>query len=238
MRINCRMTEKAEMERLRAKLKSESGASITYGLLLFLVCAVLSSVILIAGSAAAGRIANLAETDQRYYSVTSAAEFVKDSIDGKTVTKVIVHETDDSQSVYWVDRPASSINISDSDIGTGATTDVRKESLSAGLAALDEGSVKTTELNLSVKPNDESEAVESLNATISEEVNSGMASITVYNTPKDSDDKKLFRINLTFRGDIEQNIYNAYPGESIMEESRYIQSTTEYRWSLVGMSTN
>lgn len=76
------------MERLRAKLKSQRGASITYGLLLFLICAVLSSVILVAATAAAGRISNLAETDQRYYSVTSAAELIKQVLEKQESTIV------------------------------------------------------------------------------------------------------------------------------------------------------
>ena len=67
------------------KLRSQTGASISFALLLFLVCAVLCSVILTAATAASGRMSNMAETDQRYYAVTSAAELMKDLINGKTV---------------------------------------------------------------------------------------------------------------------------------------------------------
>lgn len=66
------------------KLKSNIGASISFALLLFLVCAVVGSVVLAAGTAASGRISELAEADQRYYSVTSAAELLKDTLDGQT----------------------------------------------------------------------------------------------------------------------------------------------------------
>ena len=76
------------MNRMLDKLRSGRGASITFGLLLFLVCAVLSSVIIATASTAAGRISNMAEADQRYYSVTSACELLKGLIDGKTVTIV------------------------------------------------------------------------------------------------------------------------------------------------------
>ena len=68
-------------KRITHKLRSRRGASITYALLLFLVCAVLCSVIITAGTAAAGRISKMAETDQRYYAVTSAAELLKDMIE-------------------------------------------------------------------------------------------------------------------------------------------------------------
>ena len=63
---------------LLKKLRSQKGASLSYALLLFLVCAVLCSVILVAATAASGRMAKVAETDQRYYAVTSAAELLRD----------------------------------------------------------------------------------------------------------------------------------------------------------------
>ena len=70
---------------MQGKLQSQRGASITFALLLFLVCAVISSAVIVAGTTAAGRMSQMAEMDQRYYAVTSAAELMKDSIDGRTV---------------------------------------------------------------------------------------------------------------------------------------------------------
>ena len=64
-------------KKILKKLRSRTGASLSYALLLFLVCAVLCSVILASATAAAGRMAKMAETDQRYYAVTSAAELLK-----------------------------------------------------------------------------------------------------------------------------------------------------------------
>ena len=71
---------------IKKKLKSQNGASISFALLLFLVCAVLSSAIIVAGTAAAGRLSRLAEADQRYYAVTSAAGLLSRDIGGRTVT--------------------------------------------------------------------------------------------------------------------------------------------------------
>ncbi len=68
------------------KLRSSKGASLTFALLAFLVCAVISAVLLASASAAAGRVSKLAETDQRYYAVTSAAQFFCDSLDGQEFT--------------------------------------------------------------------------------------------------------------------------------------------------------
>lgn len=65
------------MQKIKQKLKNQEGASITFALLLFLVCAVVGSVVLTAGTAASGRLSELAKMDQRYYSVTSAEEFIR-----------------------------------------------------------------------------------------------------------------------------------------------------------------
>ena len=62
------------------KLRSSKGASLTFALLAFLVCAVISAVLLASASAAAGRLSGLAEADQRYYAVTSAAQLFCDEL--------------------------------------------------------------------------------------------------------------------------------------------------------------
>ncbi len=77
---------KTMREKLAAKLRSGRGASITFALLLFLVCAVIGSVVLAAGTAAAGRISQLAQADGRYYAVTSAAKLFREELDGKSYT--------------------------------------------------------------------------------------------------------------------------------------------------------
>ena len=66
------------LHKLKQKLKSQTGASITFALLLFLVCAVVGSTVLVAGTAAAGRMSKVAEMDQRYYAVNSAARLLVD----------------------------------------------------------------------------------------------------------------------------------------------------------------
>ncbi len=76
----------SEGMRMKHKLKSQRGASITFALLLFLVCAVIGSIVLGAGVAAAGRIAKLAESDQRFYSVSSAARLFEEEFSEQTVS--------------------------------------------------------------------------------------------------------------------------------------------------------
>ena len=85
--------------RIGRKLRSEKGASITFALLIFLVCAVVSSVVVVAATSAAGRMSRMAETDQRYYSVTSAAELIEDMFRDKTVT-VVREEVSETEHTY------------------------------------------------------------------------------------------------------------------------------------------
>ena len=61
------------MRTIKAKLRSRRGASITFALLLFLVCAIISSVVVVAASTVGGRMSGMRETDQRYYGATAAA---------------------------------------------------------------------------------------------------------------------------------------------------------------------
>lgn len=84
---------------IQRKLRSRKGASISYALLLFLVCAAAGSVVLAAAAAAAGRLSGLAEADQRYYSVTSAAELLKEKYDGAGV-KAVKTETKEVITTY------------------------------------------------------------------------------------------------------------------------------------------
>lgn len=79
--------------RIKNKLRSRAGASITFALLLFLVCSVLCSVVLTAATSSSGRMSQIAEADQRYYAVTSAAELLESIIDGKTVSIVKVENS-------------------------------------------------------------------------------------------------------------------------------------------------
>ena len=83
------------MKQIRNKLQSERGASITFALLLFLVCAVTGSLILMASTAASGRISRTAELDGQYYSVMSAARLLQEEIEKNpvTVTEITVTKT-------------------------------------------------------------------------------------------------------------------------------------------------
>lgn len=91
------------MNALRRKLRSDRGASITFALLLFLVCALACSVIIVAATAAGGRMSQLPQTDQRYYAVTSAQELLCQEMLGKAVT-VVCDSTDPSSPTYEIEK--------------------------------------------------------------------------------------------------------------------------------------
>ena len=121
------------MKNVGTKLRSETGASITYALLLFLVCAVVGSVVLVAATSASGRLSGLAETDQRYYSVTSAAEYMKDRFDRKEVT-VVKEEITETVTPYTYDGGAAGGGSSSTQThyyidGTEVTSGYRPDSL-------------------------------------------------------------------------------------------------------------
>ena len=106
-------------ERLTAKLRSGRGASITFALLLFLVCAVIGSVVLAAGTAASGRVSQLAQADGRYYAVTSAAQLFREELNGQgfiTVEQTRTGTTDSSHPFTRTTEKAEDgtvINVAD-----------------------------------------------------------------------------------------------------------------------------
>ena len=71
--------------KIHSVLRSRAGASLSFALLLFLVCSVVGMLVLTAGTTAAGRVSNMAQMDQRYYSVSSAADLLAEELSGKTV---------------------------------------------------------------------------------------------------------------------------------------------------------
>ncbi|WP_143412172.1 hypothetical protein [Arabiibacter massiliensis] len=64
----------------RPALCDERGASILLALFYFLVCAVVGAVVLTAATVTTGQLVALERSQQAYYSVTSAAELLRDSI--------------------------------------------------------------------------------------------------------------------------------------------------------------
>ncbi len=101
--------------KLLKKLHSERGASITFALLLFLVCAAVGSVVLASATATAGRVSENYAFDQRYYAVMSAAELLRDSLNGKTRTVKI------EQTATRADTVTTFFNSGNDPVGAPST---------------------------------------------------------------------------------------------------------------------
>ena len=71
---------------IRIKLQSGRGVTILFALLTLLVCFSVGSVILTAGTAAAGRITGIADNDRRFYALNSAARLVKELFLEESIT--------------------------------------------------------------------------------------------------------------------------------------------------------
>ena len=199
------------MKAIRNKLISRRGASITFALLLFLVCAVLSSVIIAASTAAAGRMSRAAEMDQRYYAVTSAAEFLKDLMldDAKkevSVVKVETYRTTDTyqgdvykgsstsgptQKFYLVEKGADAVDLDwDLNDSTQINGTMSFSSLQGDLAykiyqmmTAESGTVSVPGAAKYTLSTSESGADNALAATINEMVDEDYGvTFTVYNT--------------------------------------------------------
>ena len=103
------MVSNKRSNKLSSKLKSNTGASLALALLLFLICTVIGSVCLMAGTASSGRLSSLADSDERYYAVASAAELFHDALDGESYVvtrrvRVTSLPDDEPEPIYKLER--------------------------------------------------------------------------------------------------------------------------------------
>ena len=190
------------LQKLKQKLKSQTGASITFALLLFLVCAVVGSAVLVAGTAAAGRMSKIAEMDQRYYAVNSAARLLVETIEKETVTIVKTNSLDSSDG--------SGGNTSSGQEGTSGAGGAANEKQSfprdaaKKLGILDgTGSdlSSPTEFTLSIKDAD-SDVKDSIEVKISETITPDGSMIFVVSKGKNND---VYALKLSFELDRQDN---------------------------------
>ncbi len=185
------------LHKLKQKLKSQTGASITFALLLFLVCAVVGSAVLVAGTAAAGRMSKIAEMDQRYYAVNSAARLLVETIEKETVTAVKTKATATNGS------GAENNSESGGSSGTANTSDDKlsfPRDAAKKLGFLDGTGVSlpvTTKYMLSEKENN-TEVKKSIETTITETVYPDGSMIFEVSKGKGTD---YYALKLTFELD-------------------------------------
>ena len=220
------------MKAIRKKLSSNSGASITFALLLFLVCAVIGSVILTAGTAAAGRLSKMTEMDQRYYSVTSAAALLRDMIDNQSISVV------------------ETVTGGSSDAGSGTPTTTRKilfdgAPVSAAESVLADAADRlcadpapqspfTRDLVLSVKDSEEfsmdDKTAGGLTVQVRETLSPDGTLTLDVGSGSDPDQKDSYRLRLTFSAVKEQQVDTRMYTDTVT-------TTTTWTWTLTGIET-
>lgn len=167
------------MNRINGKLRSEKGASITFALLIFLVCSVVSIAVVVAGTAAAGRMSQRAETDRRYYAVSSAVELLCKEFKGKTTTA-------EYEKPFVGDGVIITVKMNGAPMASDFVLESASRSLVKKLATGGENSATPDErFTLTVQ---DGSAYDFLNCTIEEYVKTdGRVVFKVYNT---NDDKR------------------------------------------------
>lgn len=215
------------MNALKNKLTSQSGASITYALLLFLVCAVVSSVVLAAGTAASGRISKSAESDQRYFSVTSAAKLFKEMIDGKSVKVVnqtVTQTVTNSEGTSTPDGyPRVDNSENDCSIVTEAATYL------ANIKTAPSSVSRTITLNISGQDDLTTYTQETLDPT------TGRITLVVSNKNLSGSDKSdVYSITLIFDPEIKESSSSRTVGKGT-SRTKTVTTTTEMTWHMISM---
>lgn len=215
------------LQKLKQKLMSQTGASITFALLLFLVCAVVGSVVLTAGTAAAGRLSELAESDQRYYSVTSAAQLLRTMVEGETVTIVKTEKSADASADSSSDDPARDTAYPIYTInGEAINASVKLDSLPKDAAysyVIGDGASKPRTITLNV------DGYDSLSTTI-EETLAEDGTLTFRILSQKDRNGSQYALSAVYTADIKKNTgSNAYTGE--------VTEITKIGWRLAEMVT-
>ena len=184
------------MQAIKNKISSQRGASLTFALLIFLVCAVVGSVVLTAGTAASGRMSKVTEMDQRYYSVNSAARLLTDTIKDKSVVVIETKPNDGSPAQYrYEDGDTYSTDSFESIVKEAADYCVHNAVWDELNKIYTYTPRKDYTYTISVGDKDD------LTATVKEEITDrGNLVLTVQNKNTDDD----YAIKLTFPGEITQ----------------------------------
>jgi len=220
------------MQAIKNKIRSRRGASLTFALLLFLVCAVVGSVVLVAGTAASGRMSQIAEMDQRYYSVNSAARLLIDTIDGKEIT-IIETKPDGASASYTfgdgtkVDEPLSIAKEAALFYIKNNNTVPRKisgDEIDNRLPLTLTVSGKDT-LTVNIKEEIDGSARDTDGSFLDEK---GTMILTVEQR-EDKEDKKSYAMNLLFNADEEHIVEEKYDASGLVTETK---TTFKVKWHI------
>ena len=97
-------------EKIRNKIRSESGASLAAALLFFIVCAVVGSIIIAAAMSSAGRMSGITSADNQRYALESARSLIEETM----LSDPADTETDPMKRSFYE-------NVSDVDLDSSPT---------------------------------------------------------------------------------------------------------------------
>lgn len=215
------------MNAIKNKIRSRKGASITFALLIFLVCAIISGVVIVAGSTAAGRMSQIAQSDQRYYAVTSAAGLLRDEIDGMRVT--VSYKLDASGQPIADSNQVTKV----ASVAVNSTTGVETETpITPGLRKI----LEDATLKLALKDKTphtltlEVQGYDTLKCLIVENVmpDEGQLIYQISNVPPETDAKKTtYTLQVIFNANISESKTQGISGETVV--------TNVVKWSFAGV---
>ncbi len=191
------------MNRIKKKLRSQTGASLTFALLLFLVCAVVGSVVLTAGTAAAGRMSKITEMDQRFYSVNSAARLLIELIDDKPVTIIETRTKDETQVTTYK-------YVGDTTVDSDSFSSIVKHAAYYYITHAEDELVSDLGLTMTLKPSEEYKAA--LSSNISEKIigrgagNTSSPFGTIVLKIENADGEDKYAMDLTFAPDVKKTV--------------------------------
>ncbi len=243
-------------DRTMTKLKDKAGASITYALLLFLVCGIVGSIVLAAGTAAAGRISQSVASDQRYYSVTSAARLLKDGLDGISNTIIftgIETDTDDNPEngeldsseielentvfVLYSQEEESQEEDSLTELTYAELLTAQLDPLSYGsavLAGLKDEPEDAVELTLTTEDPEK----ESLKVTVSQTIDTSADPPVIKLDVSNSDtDNGTYTLRLTFTADVTDRTGKKKSKDASGNETVTLTQTKKITWNYYGIET-
>lgn len=213
------------MHKLKQKLKSQTGASITFALLLFLVCAVVGSAVLVAGTAAAGRMSKIAEMDQRYYAVNSAARLLVDTIQEKPLEIVKKETAETGTPTYEVDGKSVS------DLASSITSIPAEAAYWLGYLRTEKiDAPKQLKLTLS---SDETKLNDSIEVTINETINPDGSLIFEIRNKSNGTNTQQYGLRMSFGLDkVENDELN------MLKNERVHTATLQWKLSDIGTIVN
>ncbi len=198
-------------------------------LLLFLVCAAISSAVITSGSVVSGRLSEMTEMDQRYYSVSSAAELVRDVI---CKEPVVFNQTLHTVEVSTEEKTTRDITVT-TKIGsaepnaTGHMLDYASTRLTfgkkwSGTAHDEEDETGATDDDSDTETRTDYEKIEDIwDAYLAEDASEGAAKpqwkFSV--EPQGTKDKGILKVNATATIDGDELIFvfqNDGPGEKLL----------------------